>query len=388
MSFEKIKLTNKGRQLLAKAAAGQVLTFSRIKMGDGQIAAQVIETMSDVINEKVSLRLNDPTTGAGYTTISGNFRNAAAEDVFTGDGQTKAFKLSATPSILTDVKINGTSSTSYTYDSGNIIFTLAPASGDEIKVTYNLDGFYWREIGVFAQDPDEGEILFAYQNAYALAEYIASASSEIVEKVVGASFIFSSEIDVNVSVNESLVLMPLSQGQYKTHLLQAGTEIEDADQIPLYDADEGKEVKVTVAQIKEYVKNVPIMTELTMTTAGWSDGQYSFESQYPSEQYDIEVEYAKTCTQEQVSAWNAALLAGSITDNVLTAIGEVPAIDIPIYVTATPLNSQAAPQTRMLNFVDADTGYYAEIDGQDKNIDNIVDSDDELTVNNYSLTIL
>lgn len=42
----------------------------------------------------------------------------------------------------------------------------------------------------------------------------------------------------------------------------------------------------------------------------------------------------------------------------------------------------------MLNFVDADTGYYAEIDNEDKNIDNIVGSDDELTVNNYSLTIL
>ena len=37
MSFEKIKLTSKGRALLAKAGAGGTLTVTRGKMGDGQI---------------------------------------------------------------------------------------------------------------------------------------------------------------------------------------------------------------------------------------------------------------------------------------------------------------------------------------------------------------
>lgn len=134
--------------------------------------------------------------------------------------------------------------------------------------------------------------------------------------------------------------------------------------------------------------DLPIRAELTMTAAGWSEGQYSLESQYPSDRYDIEVEYAKTCTQEQVSAWNAALLAGSISDNILTAIGEVPTIDIPIYVTATSLAGQTAQQAQMLILGDDDTGVYANIDGSDKNVENIVNSDDELTVNNYSLEIL
>ncbi len=135
-------------------------------------------------------------------------------------------------------------------------------------------------------------------------------------------------------------------------------------------------------------QNTPQMAELIMIAAGWNDRKYSLEREYPADQYDIEVEYAKTCTQEQVNAWNAALLAGSITDNVLTAIGEVPAIDIPIYVTATPLTGPAAPQARMLRLGDVDTGYYVEIDGQEQNVQNMVSSDEELNKENYSLEIL
>lgn len=135
-------------------------------------------------------------------------------------------------------------------------------------------------------------------------------------------------------------------------------------------------------------QNTPQMAELIMTAAGWSDGKYSLEGEYPADQYDIEVEYAKTCTQEQVNAWNAALLAGSISDNILTAIGEVPTIDIPIYVTATSLTSQAAPQAQMLRLGAADTGYYVEIDGKDQNVQNMVSSDEELNKENYSLEIL
>ena len=147
MSFEKIKLTSKGRALLAKTGAGGTFTFTKIKMGDGQITSQVIENMTALINEVVSLRCNTPQRSGDFVTVTANFKNAAAQDAFKGDGTKTSFKLSASPASLTSVTVGGTETTGYTYANGTLTFSTAPASGDEILVTYNLSGFYFREIG-------------------------------------------------------------------------------------------------------------------------------------------------------------------------------------------------------------------------------------------------
>lgn len=78
----------------------------------------------------------------------------------------------------------------------------------------------------------------------------------------------------------------------------------------------------------------PVYVKTTMTAAGWNKTAktYSFEGTYPYAQYDIEIAYAKTCTAEQLDAWNGAMLAGDIESNAVTAIGNVPTIDIPIIV--------------------------------------------------------
>jgi hypothetical protein len=67
------------------------------------------------------------------------------------------------------------------------------------------EGFYWRELGVYAQDPDLGEILYCYGNAGALAEYIPSQTSEIIEKVVSVSLIVGNVTSVSATIDESLV---------------------------------------------------------------------------------------------------------------------------------------------------------------------------------------
>lgn len=249
MSFEKIKLTSKGRALLAKTGAGGTLAFTKIKMGDGQITSQVIENMTALINEVVSLRCNAPQRSGDFVTITANFKNAAAQDAFTGDGAKTSFKLSAAPTALTSVKVAGTETTGYTYANGTLTFSSAPASGDDILVTYNLSGFYFREIGFFANDPDEGEIMFAYQNAGSLAEYIAAASSEVIEKTIGASFTFSDSVTVTVEVDDSLLLMPISQGQYKTELLEAASVLTETDKVPVYDVSSQKNVQATLVEI-------------------------------------------------------------------------------------------------------------------------------------------
>lgn len=56
---------------------------------------------------------------------------------------------------------------------------------------------------------------------------------------------------------------------------------------------------------------------------------YSFEEIYPQDSYDISIEPID-CTGEQAEAWGAMMPMGSSVANVLTALGEVPLIDISV----------------------------------------------------------
>ena len=77
----------------------------------------------------------------------------------------------------------------------------------------------------------------------------------------------------------------------------------------------------------------------TILASGWSNGSYSaFQTTYPAASYDVNVELnGDSITSAQQKAWNAAQIVGSATTNVLKALGDVPTIDIPVIVKATPL---------------------------------------------------
>lgn len=146
MSFSTILFTEKGRTLQAKALAGATLNFTSISMGSGSLSGQSQLTLTSLIEPKVVLNIAELNHDLNYATIKGNFSNS-------------------------DINI----------------------------------GFYWREIGVFALDPDLGEILYCYGNAGALAEYIPPQTSEIIEKVVGVSVIVGNASSVTAVINESIV---------------------------------------------------------------------------------------------------------------------------------------------------------------------------------------
>ena len=104
-------------------------------------------------------------------------------------------------------------------------------------------------------------------------------------------------------------------------------------------SDADKPVSEAVRTALNDKSNKPSYVKATMTAAGWNKTTktYSFESTYPHAQYDIEIAYAKTCTSAQLDAWNGAMLAGDIESNVVTALGDVPAVDIPIIVEVVKL---------------------------------------------------
>lgn len=101
----------------------------------------------------------------------------------------------------------------------------------------------------------------------------------------------------------------------------------------------------TDAANKQYVDNSITtkqdkytITTATISASGWSNAVYSaLQTTYPAASYDIEVELnGDLVTSEQKDAWSAAQIVGSATGNTIKALGDVPAVDIPVIVKATP----------------------------------------------------
>lgn len=149
MSFSSIQITAKGRALLAKAQTGTQINFTHIKMGDGSMTGQVTDEMTDVINQKVNLSINSlKVLTGGKAKVSASFSNQGLST-----------------------------------------------------------GFYWRELAVFATDPDnsQNEIMYCYGNAGALADYIPAEGSQILEKVVSIITLISNASNVTAVIDQSLV---------------------------------------------------------------------------------------------------------------------------------------------------------------------------------------
>ena len=78
-------------------------------------------------------------------------------------------------------------------------------------VNTGLSAFTWNETGLFANDPDLGEILFAYGNAFGQGEPIPAGTSGLREVVFGTNLIFSNAPSVTAVIDQGLVFVTLSQ---------------------------------------------------------------------------------------------------------------------------------------------------------------------------------
>lgn len=144
MSFTAPQFTNAGKELLSRALSGDcAVKFTSLALGSGELSSQAIAALSGLISEqkRVGLEL--------YQRI---------------DGET--------------VNVRGTFNNS------------------ELAA-----GFYWREVGLFAQNPDDpdnraADILYCYQNAGDLAEYIPSVNDEVMEKTISLTTKISDAAEV------------------------------------------------------------------------------------------------------------------------------------------------------------------------------------------------
>ena len=76
-------------------------------------------------------------------------------------------------------------------------------------VNTGMDAFVWEELGLLAQDPDEGEILMGYGCAFGAGEAIQAGEDQLREFVFGCQLIFSGETAVAAEIDRTLVFATL-----------------------------------------------------------------------------------------------------------------------------------------------------------------------------------
>ena len=244
-NFGGLIFTNKGRNLQAKAEAGAALVFTKIKIGSGSLGGQSISTLNDLITIEKTLNITKCKTLSGGSAVIGT-------------------------------SFNNTDQTT---------------------------GFYWRELGLFAQDPDLGEILYCYGNSGTSAEYIPpGGGSDVVEKSVDITALIGNATSISAIIDQSLVFA--KQTDFEAHVSDndihvsgedrtaieavankenlikdatAKTTPVNADTIPLSDsAASSATKKVTWANVKATLKTyfdtlynkTTIANNLTTTAAG------------------------------------------------------------------------------------------------------------------------
>ncbi|WP_234028460.1 phage tail-collar fiber domain-containing protein [Lentibacillus sp. Marseille-P4043] len=147
-TFGGIVLTNKGKNLQSKAQAGVTLEYTRIGVGDGNLGSTSILSLNYLVNEIKSLSI---------------------------------------------VKLKA-------LEGGKSVVGTVLSNQDLTQ------GFYFREVGVYAADPDLGEILYCYGNAGELAEYISpGGGTDIIEKSIDIHTSVGNTQNVTAVIDSSLV---------------------------------------------------------------------------------------------------------------------------------------------------------------------------------------
>lgn len=101
------------------------------------------------------------------------------------------------------------------------------------------------------------------------------------------------------------------------------------------------DVNNSVVNPEDYVPDTVVIKPTVSTEsielepANWIENQYSFESTYPVDIYDLEIEInGDIATEEQIAAWCKAQIRGSVAYNKIYC-SVVPEINIPIFIKAT-----------------------------------------------------
>lgn len=144
----KVQLTSKGAALLAKVPAGEAVPVTRWQIGTGALPSGESLDREALVMPYDYITVSEITEQGNRATVLGQFTNAGRPE------------------------------------------------------------FDWEELGLFATDPDEGEILMCYGNAYGDGERIQAGAEQLREFIFGTVLIFSGTASVSAVVDTSLVFIP------------------------------------------------------------------------------------------------------------------------------------------------------------------------------------
>ena len=290
-AFPKMTLTNAGQALQTKVLAGATLTFTRIALGDGQLNGQPIAPLTALISQKATVEVDSVrVVNTSTAQVAGFFSNA---DISTG--------------------------------------------------------FWWRETGVFAQDPDMGEILYGYTNAGDAGDYIPTVADTRIEKYIYCSIAVASATTVDITIPSSDTYIPMSQkgnaGGVAT--LDSGGKVPE-DQLPDLVAQNVsytnssqpavENVKQALDILQEGLENGTITAvEVTAAASGWSGSPAAQILTVTGMTGDslYWVGLNSTATYAQRDAARKAVLAPTAQGTnslTLTCDGVTPTVDLPILV--------------------------------------------------------
>lgn len=146
MAFKMPKVTNAGKALLAKVLAGESLEFTRFKMGDGYLSDTNPDNLNNLINTITAVDVSRIAQGENFISVRGEF------------------------------------------------------------VNHNIEtGFYWREYGLFAKDPDNGEVLFAYSNAGEIADYIPPVTESEIARALVSTISIANASNITIVFDDSII---------------------------------------------------------------------------------------------------------------------------------------------------------------------------------------
>ena len=167
-------ITTAGLIVLAKGVAGQKINYTKIVLGDGYLEeGQTPRTLTGVVSPKATVD-------------------------------------------ITKLKING---------DGTVAVGGIFTNGDE------TEGFYYRELGLYAEDPDPevGEVLYCYGNCGDLAEWIPpSGGATIVEKTIDIVTAIGTATNVTAYIPADAYATKEDYETYKAIALGAQATAEEA----------------------------------------------------------------------------------------------------------------------------------------------------------------
>ena len=182
--------------------------------------------------------------------------------------------------------------------SGDAVWAEASSSGSSGADVFNVAFTQLQNAFAFSADKTYAEIVAAHEAG----------------KIVRCS--------VNLGVFGDLVFVDSDSVIFRTELFLQGTA-----RFVLFSIFSNNEVdfRMLSQYIPEYYQRI-------ILASNWSDGVYSFENDFSSSNYDIEIELDSTATELQVEAWSNAKVTAVFNTNTMKALGDVPTVDIPVIV--------------------------------------------------------